>query len=151
MIMYNILKVILIVIAVVIIAGCFTRNLAPINSLNETREKELDEIISRNEDLKILADICTQLGSLQDFKLLRRSMSTHGEPELYFYFRSDKQFPEASKTFSTFLEQNSWRLLEESRLGKLEYYRKDNLEVNIQYGRIGDAEYGITCAKSPKK
>lgn len=111
------------------------------------REDRLDEIINRDARLLKLAEICSELGSIQDFKLLRRSIAKDGSA-LFYYYRSSKSFPDASAEYSKFLAGNGWKLTNNSGLGRLEFYRKNGLIVDIQYGGIGDAEYGITCGGS---
>lgn len=132
-------------IAAMISAGCFVKSLP--DPFSYGREERLDELISKSERLTELANLCADLGSVQGFKLLRRSLAKDGS-ELYFYFNSDKPFSAASELFSKYFYQMGWERLKESRTARMEYYGARDLKVDIQYGGIGDAEYGITCAKT---
>jgi len=114
---------------------------------SQVREKELDELINKSENLKALAEVCAELGRIQEFKLLRRSISKDGS-ELYYYFSSEKPFPAASQLFSDYFSQRGWVRQDRSQVARAEFYRNEKLAIDIQYGGIGDAEYGITCSPS---
>jgi hypothetical protein len=137
------------------LAGCGLRSIPFVNkslqNYDEEKEKRLDELISKNEELRLLAKVCQGLGSLRNFKLLSRSIATHGPPELYYYYHSDLPFSETTPVFTSFLESDGWRAFENSSMNPTIAFRKDSFIVIIQHGGIGEAEYGITCGKETKK
>jgi len=133
-------------------SGCLFRNIPIINSQIETYEKgkqeRQNELISKNPDLQTLAKICEQLGSLQNFKLLSREMSSHSRPALYYYYDSNISYTDTFKTFSAFLEQDGWHSTENVSINSTFSYQKDDWRVIVQYGGMRDAEYGLTCEKA---
>jgi hypothetical protein len=130
------------------------RDIPVVNSQVERYEKErerrLDEIINKNPDLQDLADVCRQLGSLQNFELLKRGMATHGRPALYYYYRSTISFQDSSKIFSPYREKAGWHSIENLSVNPTMGFQKGDLRVVIQHGGMDEADYGLTCAKIPE-
>ncbi|HKP69488.1 MAG TPA: hypothetical protein VJV05_09405 [Pyrinomonadaceae bacterium] len=135
-----------------LLPGCNPKELpiinAGINKLNEAQEREIDETIRKSDALKELDHLCRSIVESGDFRLVSRSISTHGPPKLFFYYYSDVDFDSADGDFGRRLGAAGWRTVENRSMNPTAAFRKDDQVIVIQYGGIGsNANYGITCEK----
>lgn len=138
-------------ISFLVFTGCFVRNIPSVNavvrSYDQAKEKRINEFIKQSEIHQKLGSVCGELGALQNFELAGRDIATHGSPELYYYFRSKASLTDTRRILSQYLEKRGWHEIESLSMNYTFAYQKDDLRVVVQYGGIGDADYGITCSK----
>lgn len=128
-------------------SACFVRSLP--DPLAEQREQQLDEFINKNETLKQLDTLCKEVGAVQRFKLIRRSISRDAS-ELYLYFETGIPHIQTSNNYAPYFRDQAWMRDERSQVGRTEVFRKDDVMITIQYGGIGGgADIGITCRAKP--
>ena len=72
-------------------------------------------------------------------------MSVHDEPAVYYYYRSSLPFSAASGPIAGFMQQNGWHSVTNRSMNYTIAFEKDDLRTVVQYGGMGDADYGITC------
>lgn len=130
-------------------SGCLLKKIPAVNSqlnkYNQLRQRQIDKEIEGNEDYQRLALICGEIGSHQQFELLRRDMSVHGAPAVYYYYRSSLPFSMASAAITGLMERDGWHGVNNRSMNYTMAFEKDDLRIVVQYGGMGDADYGITC------
>jgi len=117
------------------------------DGFDRTKEERLDHRIKEDPELSSLATLCSSIGELQNFKLLWRSASSHGK-ELHYYYASDIKPIDAAREIARNLDQNGWHT--ESNLSQhysLFAFIKGQQMITVQYGGMGEADYGISCTK----
>ncbi len=135
----------------VFLPSCIIRKLPVVSGLakkyDEAQDREFERIIAIDKTYAELADLCQSLGDQQKFSLVRRSLSSHGPPEVYYYFHSDVPLPKASSDLRTDLSNKGWISSEDSPRAEMFSFHKDDRSVYFQYGGMGETEYSISCAK----
>lgn len=144
-----------VILATICLAGCNPREVPGIkqtlDKLSEVRTKETDKTIKESSELQELDNVCSQIPLLTEFKFIRKSMSSHNPPALYYYYYSDMNFDKSDQAFTQYFTNNGWEISEVSSLNRTSSFKKDDIRVTIQFGGMGgDANYGITCKKSPR-
>lgn len=132
-------------------SACMLKNIPGINTqfdkYEQWKQEQIDQEIKKSADLVNLAATCDKVASVQEFELISRSISTHGAPAVYCYYRSGVPPTVASKNITDFMEREGWHSIENLSINHSFAFQKDDSRVIVQNGGIRDADYGVTCVK----
>jgi len=128
---------------------CLFRKIPAVNSqltkYDEFQQRDVNKTIQGDENFRRVAAICDEIGDNEQFELLERQISGHGNPAVFYYYRSSIPMSDGFKNVSDFMKLNGWHSIENLSMNHSLGFQKDDFRVIVQYGGMGDAEFGITC------